>query len=80
MLISLYEQEGLHAPKTEAYRLAALTSCAAGKRWDAVKFASLAVQMGMLDGGFADSQVKDMRMIMDQPENQACWRKNRQLS
>lgn len=77
-LISLYEQERLHAPMSAAYRFAALTSCAEGLRWDAIKYARLAVELGMLDDGFGDEDVTAMRKLAERPEKQSCWMKRMQ--
>ncbi|EHK17407.1 uncharacterized protein TRIVIDRAFT_42740 [Trichoderma virens Gv29-8] len=72
-LISLYEQERLHAPSSSAYWYAALTSCAEGSYWDTIRYAQLAVELGVLDYGFSDESFQLMRRLAKEPEKEACW-------
>lgn len=74
-LIGLYEQERLHGPIANAYRLAATAFCEQGKYWDAVKYANLATEVGMLENGFRHEEVKEMRLLAEDPEEQPCWRR-----
>ncbi|KAJ6025053.1 hypothetical protein N7540_005850 [Penicillium herquei] len=70
-LISLYKQERLYNPLSTANRLAALSYCAAGQRWNTIKYARLAVEAGILANGFEDEDVKSMRELAEEPE--LCW-------
>ncbi|KAL7946052.1 SET domain-containing protein [Trichoderma barbatum] len=72
-LISLYEQERLHAPSSSAYWYAALTSCAEGLYWDTIRYARLAIELGVLDYGFKDESFDLMRKLAKEPEAEACW-------
>ncbi|KAM0254890.1 hypothetical protein ACHAQJ_006327 [Trichoderma viride] len=72
-LISLYEQERLHAPSSDAYWYAAMTSCAEGLYWDTIRYARLAVEFGMLDYGFGEESFERMRRLAEYPENESCW-------
>ncbi|WEW56018.1 hypothetical protein PRK78_001453 [Emydomyces testavorans] len=74
-LISLYEQERLYVPLGSAYRFAALTFCAEGNRWGAIKYARLAIELETLDSGFRDPNVRLMKSLAEQPEKQSCWLK-----
>ncbi|KAL7960285.1 SET domain-containing protein [Trichoderma compactum] len=66
-LISLYEQEHLHAPSSLGYWYAALTSCAEGLYWDTIRYARLAIELGMLDYGFKDEDFQLMRSLAKEP-------------
>ncbi|KAJ6445162.1 SET domain-containingprotein [Purpureocillium lavendulum] len=55
-LISLYEQERLHAAVSSAYRLAARAFCAEGRHWETVSHAWRATELTLLDDGFHDDQ------------------------
>jgi hypothetical protein len=72
-LISLYEQERLHAPSSDAYWYAAMTSCAEGLYWDTIRYARLAVEFGMLDYGFGEESFQIMAKLAEKPENEYCW-------
>ncbi|KAL7911963.1 SET domain-containing protein [Trichoderma velutinum] len=72
-LVSLYEQERLHAPSSLAYWYAALTSCAEGLYWDTIRYARLAIELGMLDYGFKDEDFQLMRNLAKEPETETCW-------
>ncbi|KAH0526558.1 hypothetical protein TsFJ059_009861 [Trichoderma semiorbis] len=72
-LLSLYEQERLHAPSSLAYWYAALTSCAEGLYWDTIRYARLAIELGMLDYGFKDEDFQLMRSLAKEPEKETCW-------
>ncbi|KND92708.1 SET domain-containing protein 5 [Tolypocladium ophioglossoides CBS 100239] len=73
--VSLYEQERLYASISDAYRFAALTFCAEGQRWSAIKYARLAIEIGMLNDGFLDEDVKQMMKLAKEPEKESCWLK-----
>lgn len=72
-LISLYEQERLHAPSSSAYWYAAMTSCAEGLYWDTIRYARLAIELGLLDYGFRDESFQLMRKLAEEPEKATCW-------
>lgn len=72
-LISLYEQERMHAAVSNAYRLAARAFCAEGRRWETIAYARLATERTMLDEGFHDEEVDAMRRLVDEPDRQPCW-------
>ncbi|KAL7935401.1 SET domain-containing protein, partial [Trichoderma chlorosporum] len=72
-LISLYEQERLYAPSSVAYWFAALTSCAEGLYWDTIRYARLAIELGVLDYGFRDEDFHLMRRLAREPESEGCW-------
>ncbi|PNY26563.1 SET domain-containing protein 5 [Tolypocladium capitatum] len=71
-LVSLYDQERIYA-SCSAYRYAALTSCAAGRRWDTIRYARLAVETGLISWGFRDEDVQAMVRLAEQPERELCW-------
>lgn len=72
-LISLYEQERLHAPLSSAYWYAALTSCTQGLYWETIRYAQLAIEMGLLDYGFGDESFHRMRQLAKEPAEDDCW-------
>ncbi|TQV90370.1 phosphotransferase enzyme family protein [Cordyceps javanica] len=72
-LISLYEQERLYGPLAEAYRFAATAFCAEGDVWNTVKYANLAIEIGMLENGFDSENLESLRRLSDDPEEQPCW-------
>lgn len=72
-LIEMYKQERLHAPLSNAYKYAALAFCAEKSRWNAIKYARLAVEFGLLDNGFSHDEVVQMRNIAVEPETEECW-------
>lgn len=72
-LLRLYEQERLYAPMGEAHMYAALAFCGEGNLWGAISHAHLAVEIGMLDNGFHDEDVLEMKKLAKAPEKQDCW-------
>lgn len=74
-LISLYEQERLYASLSTAYKYAAETYSSFGERWMAIMYARLSVEYSMVDKGFADQDVKEMKRMASQPEMTWSWRK-----
>lgn len=74
-LVSLYEQERLSVGIAEAYRLAAELWSAVGEKWKAIKYASLALEMGIMDDGVRDENTVSMRTLVNQPEAHWSWRK-----
>lgn len=75
LLISLYQQERLDASLATAYKYAAETYSSFGKKWEAVKYARLSVEMGMLDKGFRHGDVTEMRKMSEEPEMTWSWNK-----
>jgi hypothetical protein len=75
LLISLYQQERLDASLATAYKYAAETYSSFGKKWEAVKYARLSVELGMLDKGFRHGDVTEMRKMSEEPEMTWSWNK-----
>jgi hypothetical protein len=74
-LISLYEQERLFAGMGMPYKHAAEAYSSFGDRWNAVKYARLSAEVNMLDKGFADVDVAQMRSMAADPELSWSWKK-----
>lgn len=75
MLISLYVQERLDASLGTAYKYAAETYSSFGKKWEAMKYARLSIEMSMLDKGFRDGDVAAMKKMAASPETTWSWNK-----
>jgi len=75
LLISLYQQERLDASLATAYKYAAETYSSFGKKWEAIKYARLSVEMSMLDKGFRDGDAAEMRKMSEEPEMTWSWNK-----
>lgn len=75
LLISLYEQERLDASLATAYKYAAEVCSSFGKRWEAMKYARLSVELSMLDKGFRDGDVREMKKMSKDPEMSWSWKK-----
>jgi hypothetical protein len=73
LLLQLYELEGMLGPKSEAYVLAAVEYNSAQKKWDAVRFANLAIEAGLLYGGPKDGDVLSMMELVKAPERHWSW-------
>ncbi|POR34338.1 SET domain-containing protein 5 [Tolypocladium paradoxum] len=73
-LISLYEQERLYASISDVYQIAALSACSEGQRWSAIKYARLAVEIGLLNDG-PDERSLLMKALAEEPEKEPCWLK-----
>ena len=74
LLISLYEQERVLAPIAEAYAFAAREYNAVGEGYLAMKYASLAVEAGLLYEGSQYSNVMDMRKLLEEPSKHWSWK------
>jgi len=72
-LISLYEQERLHAPIALAYVYAALAYNAVGQAQLAMKHAALAIEMTMLNSGPGFSDVGAMQALLENPKGHWSW-------
>jgi hypothetical protein len=75
LLVSLYEQERLQAGLSTAYKHAAEVYSSFGKKWEAMRYARLSVEMSMLDKGFTDGDVNEMRRMSKEPELTWSWKK-----
>ena len=74
LLVSLYEQERLYAPVAEAYAFAATEYNGAGDGYNAMKYASLAVEAGLVYGGASDGSVIDMKDLLEDPTEHWSWK------
>ena len=74
LLISLYEQERVLAPVAEAYAFAACEYNAVGEGYLAMKYASLAVEVGLLYEGSRYSNVMDMKKLLEEPSKHWSWK------
>ncbi|KAF2713501.1 SET domain-containing protein [Pleomassaria siparia CBS 279.74] len=74
-MISIYEQERLFASLGVAYKHAAEAYSSFGDRYNAIKYASLSVELTMLDKGFRDHDVKEMKNMAKEPEMTWSWNK-----
>jgi hypothetical protein len=71
----LYVVERLDASLATAYKYAAEVYSSYGKKWDAIKYARLSVDMSMLDKGFRDGDVREMKKMTEDPEMTWSWNK-----
>ncbi|CAI6331818.1 unnamed protein product [Periconia digitata] len=74
-LLSLYQQERLHASMGVAYKHAAEVYSSFADRDMAIKYARLAVEYSALDKGFRDSDVKAMQSMAKDPTMSWSWKK-----
>jgi hypothetical protein len=72
MLISLYEEEHLHAAKATGHTFAALAYNAVGDKMMAEWHAELALAAGMVNSGPNDD-VTAMEKLLDDPEGHWSW-------
>jgi hypothetical protein len=75
LLVTLYIQERLDASLATAYKYAAEVYSSFGKRWEAIRYARLSVEMSMLDKGFRDADTKEMKKMAESPEMTWSWNK-----
>lgn len=75
VLLSLYDQERLWAYHATAYKHAAEVYSSFGDRYMAIKYARLGVEFGILDKGFSDGDVKEMKRMANEPEMSWSWNK-----
>ncbi|KAH7119688.1 hypothetical protein B0J11DRAFT_66286 [Dendryphion nanum] len=75
LLIALYTQERLDASLGIPYKHAAEAYASFGDRWQATRFARLAVEFLTLDKGWGDSDVAEMEKMATEPEMTWSWRK-----
>ncbi|KAF2998520.1 SET domain-containing protein 5 [Curvularia kusanoi] len=74
-LVSLYDQERLWAYQATAYKHAAEAYSAVGNRFMAIKYARLSAEFSILDKGFSDGDVKEMKKMASAPEKTWSWNK-----
>lgn len=75
MLLSLYEQERLHASMGVAYKHASEVYSSFGDRYNAIKYAQLSLELLHLDRGFSDDDIKFMLAMAKDPERSWSWKK-----
>lgn len=75
LIISLFQQERLDASLATAYKHAAEVYSSFGKRWEAMKYATLSFELSMLDKGFRHEDVREMGKMASQPELTWSWKK-----
>ncbi|KAJ4376394.1 hypothetical protein N0V83_001677 [Neocucurbitaria cava] len=80
LLVTLYEQERLHANLATAYKHAAEVYSSFGRKFEAIRYARLSTELSMLDKGFADEDVREMRNMSKNPEMSWSWNKRVGLS
>ncbi|KAF1347339.1 hypothetical protein EJ07DRAFT_185279 [Lizonia empirigonia] len=74
-LVSMYDQERLWAYQATAYKHAAETYSSFGNKYMAVKYARLSAEFSILDKGFADRDVREMKKMAKDPEMSWSWNK-----
>jgi hypothetical protein len=73
LLVELYTLEGLLGPIAEAYAYAAIEYNSAKRKWEALRYANLAVEAGLLYGGPGDGDVRAMGDLIMAPERHWSW-------
>jgi hypothetical protein len=73
VLVELYKIEGMIGPLAEAYAFAAIEYSSAMKKWEAIRYAHLALEAGLLYGGPRDDDVVAVRELLDGPEKHWSW-------
>lgn len=79
-VISMYDQERLWAYQATAYKHAAEAYSSFGNKFMAVKYARLSAEFSILDKGFSDGDVKEMRNMAKDPSMTWSWNKRVGLS
>lgn len=74
LLVNLAEEEPLDAVMLQPYRAAALEWNAIGDREKAIDYAELAVKYGVNSFGERNHMVRDMRDLINDPEQHWSWR------
>lgn len=74
-VVSMYDQERLWAYQATAYKHAAEVYSSFGNKYMAIKYARLSVEFSILDKGFSDRDVKEMRNMAKEPEMSWSWNK-----
>ena len=75
LLISLYKLERLDASMGTAYQYAAEAYSSFGMKWEAIKYARLSIDMGMLEKGWQNKEVNKMHKMAMAPELTWSWKK-----
>ncbi len=73
LLVELYNLEGLLGPIAEAYAYAAIEYNSARKKWEALRYANLAMEAGLLYVGPMNADVKAMGDLIMAPERHWSW-------
>lgn len=73
-LVELYKSEGLHAKLAAPYELAALNYNYLGHHKEAVKYANLANQAGIIEQGPDSVEALTMRILADDPQGHYSWK------
>lgn len=73
LLVSLYEQERLHAGLSTAYQHVAEVYSSFGMKWEAIRYARLSLEWNMLDKGWDDRDVAAMQRMASEPESTWSW-------
>ncbi|PSR82278.1 hypothetical protein BD289DRAFT_371465 [Coniella lustricola] len=77
LLLSLYEQEHLlQSHGSPAYRISALSFNSSGRKEMAIKYALLALEAGIVEGGAQSAAVQEMLSLLDQPEAHWSWQRS----
>jgi hypothetical protein len=75
LMLSLYEQERLYSSMATAYKHAAEVHSSFGNKYQAIKYARMAVEFSVLDKGFRDPDVREMQRMAKQPQLTWSWKK-----
>ncbi|EUC27588.1 hypothetical protein COCCADRAFT_9850 [Bipolaris zeicola 26-R-13] len=73
LLVSLVEQERLHAGLATAYQHAAEVYASFGQKWETVRYARKSLEVTLLDKGWADRDVAATRRMAREPEKSWAW-------
>lgn len=74
-MISMYDQERLWAYQATAYKHAAEVYSSFGNKFMAIKYARMSVEFSILDKGFSDPDVREMKKMAKDPEMTWSWKK-----
>lgn len=73
LFVSLYEQDRLHNSIYEAYVFAAMEWNGVGEAWQAVRYARLGIQFGILSVGPKHHDVVAMQALANDPRGHWSW-------
>lgn len=73
LFVSLYEQERLDGSIYEAYAFAAIEWNGVGEPWNAVRYARLAIEYGLVAVGSRDRDVVEMKKLAEDPWGHWSW-------
>jgi hypothetical protein len=74
-VVSMYDQERLWAYQATGYKHAAEAYSSFGNKFMAIKYARLSAEFSILDKGFSDSDVKEMKKMAKDPAMTWSWKK-----